>query len=55
MLKNILGEPRTKLPILLREAPTQLLILLADSMISDNDLHLSSISRRTAEQKSMKS
>jgi hypothetical protein len=55
LLKNILGEPGTQLPILLREPQTQLQILLGDSMNLQKGftVHPSSISQRTANQKSL--
>ncbi len=53
LLKNILAELRTQLPILLREPQTQLLLLLGDSINLEKDSHLYGISQRTANQKSM--
>jgi hypothetical protein len=54
LLKSILREPRSQLPILLRKPQTQLPILLVEYRISEKDLHLSSVSWRTADQKSLK-
>jgi hypothetical protein len=54
LLKNILRKPWTQLPILLQEPQTQLPVLLGDSQNLREGLHRSSVSWRTANQKSMK-